>query len=182
MPSTLPPSIFNDVVGPVMRGPSSSHSAASVRIGRLARDLCGGAPDSVLIEFDTEGSLAMTHESQGSDIGLFAGLLGWEADDARLPDSAAALKAAGIELEIRTAELNDPHPNTYRLTMRKGSLDHSLIALSTGGGMIEVIEIDGTPVALYGDYAVTLLDVADNGESTAAILNARDDMDEVQIA
>ncbi len=182
MPSTLPPSIFNDVVGPVMRGPSSSHSAASVRIGRLARDLCGGAPDSVLIEFDTEGSLAMTHESQGSDIGLFAGLLGWEADDARLPDSAAALKAAGIELEIRTAELHDPHPNTYRLTMRKGSLDHSLIALSTGGGMIEVIEIDGTPVALYGDYAVTLLDVADNGESTAAILNARDDMDEVQIA
>jgi L-serine dehydratase len=182
MPSTLPPSIFNDVVGPVMRGPSSSHSAASVRIGRLARDLCGGAPDSVLIDFDTEGSLAMTHTSQGSDIGLFAGLLGWEADDARLPDSAAALKAAGIELEMRTAKLNDPHPNTYRLTMRKGSLDHSLIALSTGGGMIEVIEIDGTPVALHGDYAVTLLDVADNGESTAAILNARDDMDEVQIA
>jgi len=182
MPSTLPPSIFNDVVGPVMRGPSSSHSAASVRIGRLARDLCGGAPDSVLIEFDTEGSLATTHESQGSDIGLFAGLLGWEADDARLPDSAAALKAAGIELEIRTAELHDPHPNTYRLTMRKGSLEHSLIALSTGGGMIELIEIDGTPVALQGDYAVTLFDVTDNGASTAAILNERDDIDEVQIA
>ena len=76
MPTTLPPSIFNDVLGPVMRGPSSSHSAASVRIGRLARDLCGGTPDETVIEFDTEGSLATTHESQGSDIGLFAGLLG----------------------------------------------------------------------------------------------------------
>ena len=54
MPTTLPPSIFNDVVGPVMRGPSSSHSAASVRIGRLARDLCGGDPESVLVEFDHE--------------------------------------------------------------------------------------------------------------------------------
>ena len=64
MPSTLPPSIFNDVIGPVMRGPSSSHSAASVRIGRLARDLCGGEPERVLVEFDTGGSLATTHASQ----------------------------------------------------------------------------------------------------------------------
>ncbi|MFT5288879.1 MAG: L-serine dehydratase [Planctomycetota bacterium] len=182
MPAKLPPSIFNDVVGPVMRGPSSSHSAASVRIGRLVRDLCGGAPDSVLIEFDTEGALATTHTSQGSDIGMFGGLLGWEADDARLPDSQAALEAAGIELEIRLAELHDPHPNTYRFTLRKGSNDHSLIALSTGGGMIEVIEVDGTPVSLHGDYAVTLLDVLDDGASTAAILRERDDIDEVQIA
>ena len=151
MPSTLPPSIFNDVVGPVMRGPSSSHSAASVRIGRLARDLCGGTPDSVLIEFDTEGSLATTHESQGSDIGLFAGLLGWEADDERLPRSAAALADAGVALEIRIATLHDPHPNTYRLTLRRAGVEHRLIALSTGGGMIEVVSIDGTKVALYGD-------------------------------
>ena len=87
MPAELPPSIFNDVVGPVMRGPSSSHSAASVRIGRLTRDLCGGTPERVLIEFDTEGSLATTHDSQGSDMGLFGGLLGWEADDERVLDS-----------------------------------------------------------------------------------------------
>ena len=120
MPSTLPPSIFNDVVGPVMRGPSSSHSAASVRIGRLARDLCGGQPESVLVEFDTEGSLPTTHDSQGSDMGLFGGLLGWDADDERLPESAAALKAAGIQLEIRIATFHDPHPNTYRLTVHQG--------------------------------------------------------------
>lgn len=159
MPTELPPSIFNDVVGPVMRGPSSSHSAASVRIGRLARDLSGGQPDSVLIEFDTEGSLATTHASQGSDMGLFGGLLGWEADDARLAQSRAALEAAGVRVEMRNVLLRDPHPNTYRLTLRRNDVVHRLVALSTGGGMIEVIEIDGTPVSLYGDYDVTLCDV-----------------------
>lgn len=117
MPATLPPSIFNDVVGPIMRGPSSSHSAASVRIGRLARDLCGGAPERVLFEFDTLGSLPTTHDTQGSDMGMFGGLLGWEADDPRLPESAAALRAAGCAVEFRFAELRDPHPNTYRLTL-----------------------------------------------------------------
>ncbi len=181
MPATLPPSIFNDVIGPVMRGPSSSHSAASVRIGRLARDLCGGQPEWVLIEFDTEGSLATTHASQGSDMGLFGGLLGWEADDARLPDSANALRAAGIQVEIRISTLHDPHPNTYRLTLRKAGVEHRLIALSTGGGMIEVVAIDGAAVTLYGDYAVTVLDVHDDGRSTAAALGARPDVDVVAI-
>lgn len=181
MPATLPPSIFNDVIGPVMRGPSSSHSAASVRIGRLARDLCGGDPDSVLVEFDTEGSLATTHESQGSDMGLFGGLLGWEADDERLPESAAALRAAGVALELRIARLDDPHPNTYRLTLHKDGVEHRLIATSTGGGMIEVIEIDGAKVALHGDYDVTILDVDDDGRSTAAALAARAEVDDVQV-
>jgi len=181
MPTTLPPSIFNDVVGPVMRGPSSSHSAASVRIGRLARDLCGGTPDETVIEFDTEGSLATTHESQGSDIGLFAGLLGWDADDERLPRSAAALAEAGAKLEIRVATLHDPHPNTYRLTLRRGGVEHRLVALSTGGGMIEVVSIDGAKVTLYGDYAVTVLDTRDDGRSTAAVLEACGEFDAVTV-
>ena len=69
-------SIFNDVIGPVMRGASSSHCAAALRIGRLARDLMDGQISHVLIEFDTNGSLPATHTSQGSDMGLFGGLLG----------------------------------------------------------------------------------------------------------
>ena len=89
-------SIFNDVIGPVMRGPSSSHCAAALRIGRLARDLMDSDLTDVLVEFDREGSLPTTHESQGSDMGLFGGLLGWDADDERLPDSARALADAGI--------------------------------------------------------------------------------------
>ena len=70
------PSIFNDVIGPVMRGPSSSHCAASLRIARLCRDLMDGNIKDILIEFDPEGSLATTHKSQGSDMGLFGGFLG----------------------------------------------------------------------------------------------------------
>jgi L-serine dehydratase len=174
MPAQLPPSIFNDVIGPVMRGPSSSHSAASVRIGRIARDLCGGQPDSVLIQFDTEGSLATTHDSQGSDIGLFSGLLGWDADDERLPESRAALEEAGVKLEMRIEALHDAHPNTYRLTMERGGTVTRLVALSTGGGMIEVVEIDGVSVSLFGDYAVTILDMEPGAEIEAAIAQLND--------
>jgi L-serine dehydratase len=150
-------SIFNDVIGPVMRGPSSSHCAAALRIGRLARDLMDGEIIDVLVEFDREGSLPLTHESQGSDIGLFGGLLGWEADDERLPNSPQALAAAGVTLRIETVDVGDPHPNTYRLTLRNSREQHSLIAISTGGGMMEVICVDGVPMHMDGGYHETLI-------------------------
>ena len=150
-------SIFNDVIGPVMRGASSSHCAAALRIGRLARDLIGGTPETLLVEFDRAGSLPTTHESQGSDMGLFGGLLGWDADDPRLPESAAALAAAGTAVRIETVDAGDPHPNTYRLTLGRGDRSHSLRAISTGGGMIEVIAIDGIPLSAHGDYHESLI-------------------------
>ena len=150
-------SIFNDVIGPVMRGPSSSHCAAALRIGRLARDLMDGEIAEVLVEFDRAGSLPTTHDSQGSDMGLFGGLLGWEADDERLPNSAQALAEAGIKLRIETVDVGDPHPNTYRLTLKNSRETHTLIAISTGGGMIEVIEIDGVPLRMDGGYHETLV-------------------------
>ena len=150
-------SIFNDVIGPVMRGPSSSHCAAALRIGRLARDLMDGEISEVLVEFDREGSLPTTHDSQGSDMGLFGGLLGWEADDERLPESAKALAEAGIKLRIETVDVGDPHPNTYRLTLMNSRETHSLIAISTGGGMMEVLSIDGVELHMDGGYHETLI-------------------------
>jgi L-serine dehydratase len=155
-----PVSIFNDVIGPVMRGPSSSHCAAALRIGRLARDLMDGEISSVLVEFDREGSLPTTHDSQGSDMGLFGGLLGWNADDERLPDSGQALEDAGIALQIVTVDVGDPHPSTYRLTLRNAREEHAIIAISTGGGMMEVLSIDGVPMHMDGGYHETLLWVA----------------------
>ncbi len=152
-----PVSIFNDVIGPVMRGPSSSHCAAALRIGRLARDLMDGELTEVLVEFDRAGSLPTTHESQGSDMGLFGGLLGWDADDERLPDSATALAGAGIRLRFEIVDADDPHPNTYRLTLKNSRESHTLVAISTGGGMIEVVEIDGTPVSMDGGWHETLI-------------------------
>lgn len=152
-----PVSIFNDVIGPVMRGPSSSHCAAALRIGRLTRDLMDGEIAEVLVEFDRSGSLPTTHDSQGSDMGLFGGLLGWDADDERLPDSARALSDAGIRLRFETVDLGDPHPNTYRLTIKNARETHSLVALSIGGGMIEVIEIDGVRLSMDGGWHETLV-------------------------
>lgn len=151
------PSIFNDVLGPVMRGPSSSHCAASLRIGRLCLDLMDGYIGTVLIEFDPGGSLATTHEAQGSDMGLFGGFLGWEAADERLEKAAEYIEAAGIEVDFRLSELEEKHPNTYKITLSNQNEKRELIALSTGGGMIEVISIDGTHINFDGGYFETLI-------------------------
>ena len=150
-------SIFNDVVGPVMRGPSSSHCAAALRIGRIARDLMGGVIDDVLVEFDRAGSLPATHDSQGSDMGLFGGLLGWDADDERLPASMQTFIASGAKVRIETVDVGDPHPNTYRLTLRNAREQHTLIAISTGGGMMEVIRVDDMSVQMDGGWHETLV-------------------------
>lgn len=152
------PSIFNDVIGPVMRGPSSSHCAASLRIGRLCRDLMDGNIQHILVEFDPQGSLATTHKAQGSDMGLFGGFLGWEAYDERLPQAEEYLEAAGIEVEFVIIPLTiSKHPNTYQITLSSAQEVHRLVAISTGGGMIEVIAIDGAPVTMAGDYFETLI-------------------------
>ncbi|MFM8577358.1 MAG: L-serine ammonia-lyase, iron-sulfur-dependent, subunit alpha [Planctomycetaceae bacterium] len=150
-------SIFNDVIGPVMRGPSSSHCAAPLRIGRLARDLVGGTPDGVLVEFDRAGSLPTTHDTQGSDMGLCGGLLGWDAADPRLPGSVESLALEGTSLRFDTVDVGDPHPNTYRLSVGRAGETHALRAISTGGGMIEVIDIDGWELSLHGDCHEPLL-------------------------
>ncbi|GAK59522.1 probable L-serine dehydratase, alpha chain [Candidatus Vecturithrix granuli] len=151
------PSIFNDVIGPVMRGPSSSHCAAAVRIGKMARDLMDGELKHVLVEFAPNGSLAATHASQGSDMGLFGGLLGWDASDARLLESSRAIREAGITVDIRISAYEAPHPNTYKLTLSNSTEQHDMLAISTGGGMIEIIELDGMKTSMAGDYYETLL-------------------------
>ncbi len=144
------PSIFNDVMGPIMRGPSSSHCAASLRIGRLCRALMDDEITDILIEFDPDGSLATTHQSQGSDMGLFGGFLGWEAYDERLKFAEQEVTGAGIDVTIKIVDIAADHPNTYKITLNNTRETRQLIAISTGGGMIEVIEIDGNKVSMQG--------------------------------
>ncbi len=179
MPPQTYPSIFNDVIGPIMRGPSSSHCAAAVRIGRIARDLMNGDIDDVLIQFDPEGSLATTHEAQGSDMGLFGGLLGWEATDERLPSSAEALKEAGVTVEIEITPLVSKHPNTYQMRLQNATESHTLTALSTGGGIIEIIAIDGFSLSLKGDYFETLIYLSAKDENLLDYLNTNITADEI---
>ena len=173
------PSIFNDAIGPVMRGPSSSHCAAAVRIGRLARDLMDGDLREVLVEFDATGSLATTHESQGSDMGLCGGLLGWDATDERLVTSTRAIREAGIEVEMRVTDLGATHPNTYKLTLKNAIETHCMTAISTGGGMIEVVEIDGARVSIRGDTYETLVYIDAGGDRLAQALAEQTDADAV---
>jgi len=174
------PSIFNDVIGPVMRGPSSSHCAASLRIGRLCRDLMDGNIREVYIEFDPNGSLATTHKGQGSDMGLFGGFLGWEAYDERLPGYQQAVDEAGIDITIDIHPIGATHPNTYQITLKNEAETHSMIALSTGGGMIQVIAIDSAFVSMDGDFHETLLYVKE-GKQAMALLDLYPVFDEVTL-
>jgi len=145
------PSIFNDVIGPVMRGPSSSHSAAAVRIGAVARELMGGKPQKVEVRFDLKGSLPTTYLSQGSDMGLCGGFLGFTADDERLVNYQAEIDKAGLEIAYVNDHLGDDHPNTYNLILRNDEEEHSLTAISIGGGIVEVTQIDDLAVSFFGD-------------------------------
>jgi len=135
----------------------------------------------VLVEFDRNGALATTHESQGSDMGLFGGLLGWEADDERLPDSASAIRETGCRVQIKIVDSGDPHPNTYRLTLRGSQGQHSLVAVSTGGGMMEIIGIDEFPVSIGGDYWETLIFITGDGNAVADELAEIFDADEILV-
>ena len=173
------PSIFDDVIGPVMRGPSSSHCAASVRIGRLARDLMDGEIDEVLIQFDPKGSLATTHSSQGSDMGLLGGLLGWEATDKRLAESATAIRKAGIRVAIEVTDIGAEHPNTYKLTLSKRGAQHQLTAISCGGGMVRLTELDGVSVSIAGDYYETLLVPGHNADQVISSLRETIEAEEI---
>lgn len=145
-------SIFNDVLGPVMRGPSSSHSAAACRIGLLVHDLMDGDITHVEIDYDPNGSLVTTHESQGTDMGLYGGLLGWEANDERMLHYLEEIERSGIQITINYLHYDAPHPNYYRMRISNDTTTHTLSAISTGGGMIEVVEIDGSTVSMFGDF------------------------------
>ena len=146
-------SLFSDVLGPVMRGPSSSHTAAPFTIGTMARALLGDEPIAATFTFDPGGSFGQVYQQQGSDLGFAAGLLGWSITDERF--SQALVLAAGQGLAIRFAVeplARADHPNSVeiRLVGRRGARLH-MIAKSIGGGAVVVDEIDGWPVHLTGD-------------------------------
>ncbi len=102
-----------------------------------------GRIEEVVIELDRHGSLATTHTNQGSDMGLFGGLLGWEATDERLVQSPKTIREAEIMARIEIKDMGAVHPNTYKLKRRNSAEQHTMTALSVGGGMVEITEIDG---------------------------------------
>ncbi len=144
MKTNNPPGIFNDVIGPVMRGPSSSHTAGSHRIGSIIRQLAESKILKVNFLFHPDGSLASTYHTQGSDIGLAAGLLGLDMSDPNLPKSLELAKEAGLNLSFIISDYPANHPNTYlcQIELKNGQV-FELTALSVGGGIIEITNIQG---------------------------------------
>lgn len=138
-----------------MRGPSSSHTAGSFRIGLLLRDLAGPDFKSAIFEFHPEGSLATTYHTQGSDIGLATGLTGMDILDAAMPRALAIAKSSGVDISFKVADYPANHPNTYKCTLTdcNGQLI-TAVAISTGGGMIKMIDLMGFPMELLGDDTV----------------------------
>ncbi|HUU39120.1 MAG TPA: L-serine ammonia-lyase, iron-sulfur-dependent, subunit alpha [Candidatus Desulfaltia sp.] len=145
-------SIFNDVLGPVMRGPSSSHTAGSYRIGRIARSLLGEEPVEAIFTFDPDGSYARTYREQGADLGFAAGLQGWPITDERFPQALESAARAGMKIEFRTNPLPlADHPNTVEIELvgRQGRRLRT-IGQSVGGGLVVVRRLDGWEVEITG--------------------------------
>jgi L-serine dehydratase len=152
-------SIFNDVLGPVMRGPSSSHTAGSYRIARTVRDLLGGAPVEADITFDPSGSYASTYAEQGADQAFATGFMGLEQVDEGFHNALETAAKQDIRIRFhRKALPGADHPNFALLKVSDGTGKVLEVeAKSTGGGSFLVIKLDGLPVALDGKSHVLLL-------------------------
>lgn len=145
-----------DVLGPVMIGPSSSHTAGAEKLGRAARSIAEENIKSVV--FYLHGSFAKTYRGHGTDRALVAGILGMEPDDERIKDSFKIAKDAGIDVQFVESDLGDVHPNTVRIEITK--TDGTLINVtgsSIGGGNIVVTNINGDSVEFSGEYPVILV-------------------------
>lgn len=137
-------SIF-DILGPVMVGPSSSHTAGAVRIGLVGRKLLGVRPLRARIYL--HGSFAATGEGHGTDRGIVAGLLGMKPDDMRIPDSFRIAGEEGMEFQIEKKELRDAHPNTALMILEaEGRPQMKVQACSIGGGRIQVTRLGNMDV------------------------------------
>jgi L-serine dehydratase len=144
-----------DVIGPVMVGPSSSHTAGACRIALLARHCRIRPPDHVDIEL--HGSFAKTARGHGTDLALIGGLLGMFPDDDRIPHAREHAAEAGLEVAFRTADLGDVHPNTVRISLGAGDDRVTVTGSSLGGGAVRVFDIDGFEIRFTGSYHTLLV-------------------------
>ena len=142
-------SVF-DIIGPVMVGPSSSHTAGAVRIGLFTRYIFGRQPEDVKITL--YGSFKETYKGHGTDIALIGGLLGYNTSDKRIRTSMEDAKAAGMEFEFIESGIEHIHPNTAKIEVQAGRHSLDLIGKSIGGGKMVIFELLGFDVNLSGDF------------------------------
>ena len=145
-----------DIMGPVMVGPSSSHTAGAVRIGLISRRLLGSQPVSASLLL--HGSFAATGAGHGTDKALVAGLLGMQPDDPNIPRAFSLAEQAGMNLSIGTVVLRGAHPNTVVLTVTNAQgRTLEINASSLGGGRVRVNSLDGLEASFTGDYPTLII-------------------------
>jgi L-serine dehydratase len=144
-------SVF-EVIGPIMIGPSSSHTAAAVRIGQISRAILGEPVKKAIIQL--HGSYALTGKGHGTDKAVIAGLMGFDAADERIKSSLELAKDKGLTVKFQKVDLGDDyHPNTIRLLIEGDSKTHfEITAISVGGGNISIVEINRLSITLSGEY------------------------------
>ncbi|MCY7754467.1 L-serine ammonia-lyase, iron-sulfur-dependent subunit beta [Bacillus haynesii] len=161
-------SVF-DIIGPVMIGPSSSHTAGAARIGRVARSVFGREPKQIIVSL--YGSFAETYKGHGTDVAIIGGLLDFDTFDERIKDSIRLAEEKGIAIEFREEEAVPKHPNTARILISddEGSLE--LAGVSIGGGKIEIIELNGFELRLSGNHPAILVVHNDRYGTIAGVAN-----------
>jgi len=171
-----PISILNDVLGPIMRGPSSSHTAGPFYIGTLARALLGDELASVTFAFDPDGSFAEVYRQQGSDLGFAAGVLGWSITDERFPEALDLAAEQGLRIAFAIERLPEAdHPNTVEIRMTsRGGRRLRAVAQSVGGGAVVFRQVEGWPVRLTGDAHEVLVVLEEGVESVLRELLTQD--------
>ena len=145
-----------DILGPIMIGPSSSHTAGAARLGKIARSIAGG--DIAEVTFLLHGSFAKTYKGHGTDRALVAGILGMEPSDERLRNSMDIAREKGIKFLFKEADLGDVHPNTVKFIMR--TLDDKyceVMGSSIGGGNIKICEVNDNEVDFTGMYETLIV-------------------------
>jgi L-serine dehydratase len=157
-----------DIIGPVMVGPSSSHTAGACRLGLLARNLVGGTPQRARIEL--HGSFARTGEGHGTDKAIVGGLMGFRPDDERLRTALEIAEHENLDYRFeKTTISDDAHPNTVRITVERDGRSAVMLGSSLGAGRVLVTEIDGYPVEVSGNYHTIVLVAEDVKGSVARI-------------
>jgi L-serine dehydratase len=159
-----------DIIGPVMVGPSSSHTAGACRLGLLARCLVGGTPERARIEL--HGSFARTGEGHGTDKAIVGGLMGFRPDDERLRTALEIAEREGLDYRFEKTKLGEDgavHPNTVRISVERRGRASVMVGSSLGAGRVLVTEIDGYPVEVTGNYHTIVLVAEDIPGSVARI-------------
>ena len=165
-----------DIMGPVMVGPSSSHTAGAVRIGLIVRRLLGSQP--VKAELLLHGSFAATGSGHGTDKALVAGLLGMQPDNTNITRAFVLAEQAGMEVTIGSVVLRSAHPNTVilRVTNSAGRL-LEVNASSLGGGRVRLNALDGLEASFTGDYPTLIIRNEDRPGLVAEVTNLLSETD-----